>query len=86
MLKKYSSPNFGALVDFGNNISMYDPVDVINKLAPYVKSCHMKNMALQNYADGFLMSEVLFEDVSWTFRLCGRSWKNPIPSCCPCTS
>ena len=63
VLKKYSSPNFGALVDFGNNIAMCDdPVDVIVKLAPYVKSCHMKNMAVQNYADGFLLSEVLFED------------------------
>ena len=63
VLKKYSSANFGALVDFGNNISMCDdPVDVINKLAPYVKSCHMKNMGVQNYRDGFLLSEVLFED------------------------
>ena len=63
VLKKYSSANFGALVDFGNNISMCDdPVDVINKLAPYVKSCHMKNMGVQNYRDGFLLSEVVFED------------------------
>jgi sugar phosphate isomerase/epimerase len=63
VLKKYSSVNFGALVDFGNNISMCDdPMDVIVKLAPYVKSCHMKNMAVQNYTDGFLLSEVLFED------------------------
>ena len=63
VLKKYSSANFGALVDFGNNIAMCDdPTDVIVKLAPYVKSCHMKNMAVQNYADGFLLSEVLFED------------------------
>ena len=63
VLKKYSSANFGALVDFGNNISMCDdPMDVIVKLAPYVKSCHMKNMAVQNYSDGFLLSEVLFED------------------------
>ena len=63
VLKKYSSANFGALVDFGNNISMCDdPMDVIVKLAPYVKSCHMKNMAVQNYTDGFLLSEVLFED------------------------
>jgi len=63
VLKRYSSPNFGALVDFGNNISMCDdPVAVIHKLAPYVKSCHMKNMAVQDYEDGFLLSEVLFED------------------------
>src|SRR3569623_2038665 len=63
VLKKYSSPNFGALVDFGNNIAMCDdPMDVIVKLAPYVKSCHMKNMAVAPYPDGFLLSEVLFED------------------------
>jgi len=63
VLKKYSSANFGALVDFGNNIAMCDdPMDVVTKLAPYVKSCHMKNMGVQNYADGFLLSEVVFED------------------------
>ena len=50
-------------MDFGNNISLCDdPMDVIVKLAPYVKSCHMKNMGVQNYADGFLLSEVRFQD------------------------
>lgn len=63
VLKKYSSANFGALVDFGNNLSLCDnPMDVVTRLAPYVKSCHMKNMGVTSYADGFLMSEVLFED------------------------
>jgi sugar phosphate isomerase/epimerase len=63
VLQKYSSQHLGALVDFGNNLSMCDdPMDVITKLAPYVKSCHMKNMGVQSYADGFLLSEVLFED------------------------
>ncbi len=63
VLKKYSSANFGALVDFGNNIAMCDdPMDVVTKLAPYAKATHMKNMAVQNYADGFLLSEVVFED------------------------
>ena len=63
VLRKYSSANFGALVDFGNNISLCDdPVETVTRLAPYVKSCHMKNMGVQNYADGFLLSEVLFED------------------------
>jgi L-ribulose-5-phosphate 3-epimerase UlaE len=63
VLKKYSSEHFGALVDFGNNISMCDdPVETIRKLAPYVKSCHVKNMAVARYDEGFLLSEVLFED------------------------
>ncbi len=63
ILQKYSSEHLGATVDFGNNIAMCDdPMDVIVKLAPYAKTTHMKNMAVQNYADGFLLSEVLFED------------------------
>lgn len=63
VLKKYSSEYFGALVDFGNNISMCDdPVEVIRKLAPYAKATHVKNMAVAPYDQGFLLSEVLFED------------------------
>ncbi|HEX4635832.1 MAG TPA: TIM barrel protein [Rhizomicrobium sp.] len=63
ILQKYSSQHLGATVDFGNNIAMCDdPVDVVTKLAPYAKSTHMKNMAVQTYPDGFLLSEVLFED------------------------
>lgn len=63
VLQKYSSQHLGANVDFGNNIAMCDdPMDVINKLAPYAKATHMKNMAVQTYPDGFLLSEVLFED------------------------
>jgi sugar phosphate isomerase/epimerase len=63
ILAKYSSQHLGATVDFGNNIAMCDnPMDVIVKLAPYAKTTHMKNMAVQNYADGFLLSEMLFED------------------------
>lgn len=63
LLRKYSSAYLGATVDFGNNIAVCDdPVEVVNKLAPFAKTTHMKNMAVQNYADGFLLSEVLFED------------------------
>jgi sugar phosphate isomerase/epimerase len=63
VLRKYSSEHLGATVDFGNNIAMCDdPMDVIDKLAPFAKAVHMKNMAVRNYPDGFLLSEVLFED------------------------
>jgi sugar phosphate isomerase/epimerase len=63
VLRKYSSAHLGATVDFGNNIAMCDdPMDVIEKLAPFAKAVHMKNMAVRNYPDGFLLSEVLFED------------------------
>jgi len=63
ILQKYSSQHLGANVDFGNNVAMCDdPMDVITKLAPYAKATHLKNMAVQNYTDGFLLSEVLPED------------------------
>jgi sugar phosphate isomerase/epimerase len=63
VLARYSSAHLGATVDFGNKLAMCDdPMDVVNKLAPYARAVHMKNMAVQNYPDGFLLSEVLFED------------------------
>ena len=63
VLRKYSSAYLGATVDFGNSIALCDdPVEVVKKLAPFAKTTHIKNMAVRNYADGFLLSEVLFED------------------------
>jgi 3-oxoisoapionate decarboxylase len=59
MLKKYSTEYFGVCIDFGNNISLLDnPMEVIEGLAPYVINTHIKDMAVEEYADGFLLSEV----------------------------
>jgi hypothetical protein len=33
-------------------------MDVIKTLVPYVFSTHVKDMALEEYVDGFLLSEV----------------------------
>jgi len=60
-IRRTSSEYLGALVDPGNNMSfMEDPVETCTKLAPYVISCSMKDMGVAPYADGFLLSEVLF--------------------------
>lgn len=59
ILKSYSSEYFGALLDTGNNISLLDdPVEVVEKLAPFALSTHIKDMGVDNYADGFLLAEV----------------------------
>jgi sugar phosphate isomerase/epimerase len=58
LLKRYGSEYFGALLDFGNNIALLDAPDSIMELAPYAKMCHVKDMAVQPYPDGFLLSEV----------------------------
>ncbi|WP_460913066.1 sugar phosphate isomerase/epimerase family protein [Spirosoma areae] len=59
LLKQLSSEWIGVTVDFGNNISLLeDPMTVVQNLAPYAFSTHIKDMAVEGYADGFLLSEV----------------------------
>jgi sugar phosphate isomerase/epimerase len=58
LLKQHSSEYFGGLLDFGNNISLLDAPEAVLALAPYARICHVKDMAVQPYKDGFLLSEV----------------------------
>jgi sugar phosphate isomerase/epimerase len=63
VMKKYSSEYFGVCLDFGNNISLLDdPMDAIEALAPYTVTTHLKDMAVDSYRDGFLLSEVVLGD------------------------
>ena len=60
LLKRLSSEYYGSLIDFGNNIALCEePMSVVRKLAPYVKSMHLKDMAVKKYDQGFLLSEVV---------------------------
>jgi sugar phosphate isomerase/epimerase len=59
LLKEYSSEYLGACIDFGNNLALLDdPLVVVEALAPYVVTTHVKDMAVEEYADGFLLAEV----------------------------
>jgi len=59
MLKQLNSEWIGVTLDFGNNIALIeDPMEVVQTLAPFVFSTHVKDMAVKDYADGFLLSEV----------------------------
>ena len=61
IFKKYSSPNFGVCLDTGNNMALLDdPMEVVERLAPYAFSTHLKDMGVAEYADGFLLAEVPF--------------------------
>jgi 3-oxoisoapionate decarboxylase len=54
-----SSDYVGVHFDFGNNVSLCeDPMQTLDTLLPLIKSCHIKDMAVQMYEDGFLLSEV----------------------------
>jgi sugar phosphate isomerase/epimerase len=59
LLKKYSSEYLGACVDFGNNISLLDdPTEVVERLAPFAVTTHVKDMSVERCPEGFLMSEM----------------------------
>ena len=59
LLKRISSEYVGVCVDVGNNIALLeDPMEVVEALAPYAVSTHLKDMAVQEYEEGFLLSEV----------------------------
>ena len=58
-LKRLGSEYVGVCFDFGNNLSLCeDPMDTLRTLLPYVVFAHIKDMAVEEYEDGFLLSEV----------------------------
>ena len=53
------NPWAGVTLDFGNNISLLeDPHEVIEILAPFAFSTHIKDMGIKAYESGFLLSEI----------------------------
>jgi hypothetical protein len=46
-------------VDTGNNLALLEDVpDTIKTLAPWAMTCHLKDMAMEESPDGFMLSEV----------------------------
>jgi sugar phosphate isomerase/epimerase len=79
-MKSISSEHVGVTLDFGNSISLQEqPMEVINTLVPYLTSTHVKDMAVEEYQDGFLLSEVPLGkgviDLDKAFALCMK--QNP---------
>ncbi len=63
VMKRYSSEYLGVCLDTGNNMSLLDdPMETIEKLAPYTFNVHFKDMAVEEYAKGILLSEVPLGD------------------------
>jgi sugar phosphate isomerase/epimerase len=60
-IKRVGSEYVGVCFDFGNNISLCEtPEQTFGLLAPLAVFCHIKDMGVESYADGFLLSEVPF--------------------------
>ena len=59
LIRNLGSEWVGVTLDFGNNVSLLeDPMEVIRTLAPMAFSTHVKDMGVQPYSKGFLLSEV----------------------------
>jgi sugar phosphate isomerase/epimerase len=59
LLKRISSEYVGMCVDTGNSIALLeDPMEVVRAYAPWAFTSHLKDMAVREYEDGFLLSEV----------------------------
>jgi sugar phosphate isomerase/epimerase len=59
MLERLSSEHVGMCVDTGNSFALLeDPMEVVRRFAPWAKAAHLKDMAVCEYADGFLLADV----------------------------
>ena len=59
MLRRISSEYVGVCVDTGNSFSLLeDSMTVVEAYAPYAFAAHLKDMAVAEYEDGFLLADV----------------------------
>lgn len=59
IVKRIGNPHLGVCLDTGNNVALLeDPHDVVEVLAPLAFTTHVKDMAVQENARGFLLAEV----------------------------
>jgi sugar phosphate isomerase/epimerase len=59
IMKRIASAHVGICVDTGNSIALLEePHEVVEALAPWAFTTHLKDMGAQEYERGFLLSEV----------------------------
>jgi sugar phosphate isomerase/epimerase len=59
LIKKLDSAMAGVCIDTGNSIALLETVEqTVAMLAPHVFTTHIKDMGVEEYADGFLLAEL----------------------------
>jgi sugar phosphate isomerase/epimerase len=59
LFKHIDSEFVGACVDTGNSFGLLeDPIETVEALAPWAKTVHLKDQAVQEYKDGFLLGDI----------------------------
>jgi sugar phosphate isomerase/epimerase len=90
LMKQYSSEYLGVCLDFGNNLSLLDdPYEVVEAVAPYTISTHMKDSrvsfgtigAANGGAKGLLLGDVVLGDgvldIARILELLRKGGRNP---------
>jgi sugar phosphate isomerase/epimerase len=63
VLKAIGSEHVGVTVDTGNSIALLERAnETVDSLAPFAAACHLKDMGVEESADGFMLSEVPLGD------------------------
>jgi sugar phosphate isomerase/epimerase len=69
VLRHFNSEWIGVNLDLGNNLALLeDPLAVVEALAPFTLTTHFKDMAVEEYGEGFLLSEVPLGDGFFDLR------------------
>lgn len=59
LLQEFGSEFIGACVDTGNSIALLDdPYETVQALAPFAFSVHLKDQAVREYEEGFLLGDI----------------------------
>src|SRR5262249_29983167 len=59
LLRRLKNEHVGVCLDLGNNVALLeDPLQTAQALAPWTQAVHLKDMAVAEHPDGFLLSEV----------------------------
>jgi sugar phosphate isomerase/epimerase len=60
MLRRIDSPQVGVCVDLGNDLALLaDPVEMVRAYAPWARAVHVKDAAVAEYDEGFLLADVV---------------------------
>ncbi len=78
VMREYNSEYLGVCLDTGNNIALLDDTrELVETLAPFTTNTHLKDMAVAEYPDGFLLVEMPFGegmlDVPWIVKTVARA-------------
>ena len=81
LFKHLDSEFIGACVDTGNSFALLDgAIEPVEALAPYAFSVHLKDQALQEYEDGFLLADIPLGQGSFDLKKMVKAIKKVKPN------